>query len=112
MAACQVIFYNQEERLTLQEICDRLKNAVSFTKEDIYEYSGAENYLRLFTVEQTKGCNDVCKEPGDYSILMSTPIIVTPDGSYLVTEAQQVYKSMYDAPRGHRVPCGIKSKTL
>lgn len=92
-------FYNQEERLTLQEICDRLKNAVSFTKEDIYDYSGAENYLRLFTVEQTKGCNDVCKEPGDYSILMSTPIIVTPDGSYLVTEAQQVYKSMYDAPR-------------
>lgn len=92
-------FYNQEERLTLQEICDRLKNAVSFTKEDIYEYTGAENYLRLFTVEPTKGCNDVCKEPGDYSLLMSSPLIKTPDGSYLVTEVQQVFKSMYDVPR-------------
>lgn len=92
-------FYNQEERLTLQEICDRLKNAVSFTKEDIYEYTGAENYLRLFTVEPTKGCNDVCKEPGDYSLLMSSPLIITPDGSYLVTEVQQVFKSMYDVPR-------------
>lgn len=92
-------FYNQEERLTLQEICDRLKNAVSFTKEDIYEYAGAENYLRLFTVEPTKGCNDVCKEPGDYSLLMSSPLIKTPDGSYLVTEVQQVFKSMYDVPR-------------
>lgn len=92
-------FYNQEERLTLQEICDRLKNAVSFTKEDIYEYTGAENYLRLFSVKPTKGCNNACKEPGDYSILMSTPLIKTPDGSYLVTEVQQVFKSMYDVPR-------------
>ena len=92
-------FYNQEERLTLQEICDRLKNAVSFTKDDIYEYAGAEKYLRLFSVKPTKGCNNACKEPGDYSILMSTPIIITPDGSYLVTEAQQVFKSMYDMPR-------------
>ena len=92
-------FYNQEERLTLQEICDRLKNAVSFTKEDIHEYAGAENYLKLFSVEPSKGCNEACREPGDLSILMSTPVIKTPDGSYLITEVQQVFKSMYDVPR-------------
>ena len=92
-------FYNQEERLTLQEFCDRIKDAISFTKDDIDEYDGVENYLKLFSVEPSKGCNETCKEPGDYSILMSFPLMKTPSGSFLVTEAQQVFKSMYDVPR-------------
>ena len=92
-------FYNQEEQLTIQEFCDRLKDAISFTKEDIVEYDGAENYLKLFSVEPSKGCNEACKEPGDLSILMSSPVIKTSVGSYLVSEAQQLFKSMYDTPR-------------
>ena len=56
-------FYNQEEQLTIQKFCDRLKDAISFTKEDIVEYDGAENYLKLFSVEPSKGCNEACKEP-------------------------------------------------
>lgn len=92
-------FYNQEERLAIEDLCDRLKDSISFTKKDIGEYAGAENYLNLFSVESSKGCNETCKEPGDYSILMSSPIIKAPDGSYLVTEALQVFKSMYDVPR-------------
>lgn len=92
-------FYNQEERLTIEELCDRLKDAITFTKKDIVEYTGAENYLKLFSVEPSEGCNETCKEPGDYSLLMSSPIIKTPENLYLVTEAQQVFKSMYDVPK-------------
>lgn len=91
-------FYNQEEQLTIQEFCDRLKDAISFTKEDIFEYDGAENYLKLFSVEPSTGCNEACKEPGDLSILMSSPVIKTSVGSYLVSEAL-LFKSMYDTPR-------------
>ena len=92
-------FYNQEERLTLEEFCERLKDAVSFTKADLDEYAGVENYLNLFSVVPSRGCNTACVEPGDYSILMSSPLIKTPDGCYLVTEALQVFKSLYDVPR-------------
>lgn len=92
-------FYNQEEKLTLEEMCDRLKDAISFTKEDVDEYVGAENYLKLFSVEPSKGCNDACKEPGDFSILMSCPLVKLADGTYLVSEILQVFKSMYDVPR-------------
>ena len=92
-------FFNQEERLTIEELCDRLKDSISFTKKDIGEYAGAENYLILFSLEPSKGCNKYCKEPGDYSLLMSSPIIKAPDDSYLVTEVLQVFKSMYDVPR-------------
>lgn len=92
-------FYNQEERLSLQEFCNRLKDAISFTKEDINDYPSADNFLKLFSVEPSKGCNEAYEEPGDLSILMSSPVMKTPDGSYLVTEAQQLFKGMYDAPR-------------
>ena len=81
------------------EFCDRIKDAISFTKEDLAGYSDLENYLKVYCLIPSKDCNEYCKEPGDYSILMSSPIIVTPEGHYLLAELHQLYKSLYDVPR-------------
>ena len=92
-------FYNQDEELTLEEFCDRLQDAISFTKEELDEFNDIDSYLQLFSLKPSKGCNDSCKEPGDYSILMSSPIICCSDGHYLLTETHQLFKSLYDVPR-------------
>lgn len=91
--------YDQDDDPTLKEFCDRLREAVSFTKEDLSGCSDVDNYLKIFCLEPSSGCNGECKEPGDYSILMSKPIIWTPEGSYLLTEIHQLFKCLYDEPR-------------
>ena len=91
-------FYSDEERLTLEEYCDRLKSAISFEKKDIAGLEKSDDYLRLFCLEPTKACNAECKEPGDYSILMSKPIIATGEDQYVVLEMHQLFKSLYDVP--------------
>lgn len=91
--------FGQDDTPTLVEFCDRIKDAISFTKEDLAGYSDLENYLKVYCLIPSKDCNEYCKEPGDYSILMSSPIIVTPEGHYLLAELHQLYKSLYDVPR-------------
>lgn len=91
--------YDQDDNPTLQEYCDRMKDAVSFKIEDLKGCSDVEDYLELFSIEPSQDCNNEFKEPGDYSILMSRPIIRTPDGYYLNTEIHQLFKSLYDVPR-------------
>lgn len=92
-------FYDQEDEVTLQEYCDRLKDAISFTHEDLVGCDDVDNYLQLFSFEPSKDCNVGCKEPGDYSVLMKYPIIKTPAGNYMQSEIHQLYKSLYDVPR-------------
>ena len=91
--------YDQDDEPSIQEYCNRLKEAISFTKEDLTECTDVDNYLKLFCLELSNGCNGDCKEPGDYSILMSKPIIGTPKGNYLLTEIHQLFKCLYDVPR-------------
>lgn len=91
--------YNQDDDPTLQEYCDRMKDAISFKTENLKGCADVENYLELFSIEPSQDCNNDYKEPGDYSILMSKPIIRTSDGSYLITEIHQLFKSLYDVPR-------------
>lgn len=92
-------FYDQNETLSLTDFCDRLKNSILFKKEDLEEFEQANTYLQLFSIMPSSGCNESCKKPGDYSILMSSPIILTPDGHYLLIEMHQLFKSLYDVPR-------------
>lgn len=91
--------YNQDDNPTLQEYCDRMKDALSFKTEDLKGCADIENYLELFSLAPSQDCNKDYKEPGDYSILMSKPIIRTPDSCYLITEIHQLFKSLYDVPR-------------
>lgn len=91
--------YNQNDEPTLQEFCDRLKDAICFTKEDLDKLRGVDDYLCSFSITPSKDCNETCREPGDYSILMSSPIIKTSEGCYLLTEIHQLFKSLYDVPR-------------
>lgn len=90
--------YSDGERVTLEEYCDRLKDAISFEKKDIAGLEKADDYLRLFCLEPTKDCNTECKEPGDYSLLMSKPIIETGEDQYMLLEMHQLFKSLYDVP--------------
>lgn len=92
-------FYSQDDAPSLQEFCDRIKDAISFEIEDLTDCQGVVDYLRIFCIEPDKDCNEACKEPGDYSVLMSKPIIKTPEGHYLLTEIHQLFKSLYDVPR-------------
>ena len=90
--------YNQDETLTLEEFCDRIREAISFTQEDLSGCLDINAYLKFFSVVPEKDCNVAYKEPGDYSILMSSPIIRSYDNQYLLTEMHQLFKSLYDVP--------------
>ena len=43
--------YDQDDDPTLQEFCDRMKDAVSFKIEDLKGCTDVENYLELFSIE-------------------------------------------------------------
>ena len=91
--------YGQDDTPSLEEFCNRLRDAISFTKGDLTECTDIDNYFKLFSIIPSKDCNRDCKEPGDYSILMSSPIIESSDGRFLLTEIHQMFKSLYDVPR-------------
>lgn len=91
--------YGDGDTPTIEEFCDRLRDAISFSKDDLKGCTDIENYLKIFSIVPSKECNSGCKEPGDYSVLMSSPLIETSDGCFLLTEIHQLFKSLYDVPR-------------
>lgn len=91
--------YDQNDEPSLEEYCDRLKDAITFKNEDVGENECVSNYIRLFSITISKDCNISCKEPGDYSVLMSSPLIQTSEGHFLLTEMHQLFKSLYNVPR-------------
>lgn len=90
--------YSQDDSRSMEEYCDRIRDALSFSVENLSGQTSVDSYLRVFGMKPEKDCNSNCKEPGDYSILMSSPIIYTGDGQWLLTEVHQLFKSLYDVP--------------
>lgn len=90
--------YSNEEAPSTAEYCNRIRDAISFSDEDLAEFEGKDDFLKIFSFSASENCNQKFHEPGDFSILLNTPIIMIQDGHYLVTDAHQMFKSLYDVP--------------
>lgn len=85
--ALSQFFYGLDDCVTLEEYCDRIRDAISFSREDLAGLEYTNEFLSIFSLFPSKDCNGSCKIPGDYSVLVSKPILGIFGGKFLLTLA-------------------------